>query len=216
MRADEETPAKELSEVSPSTSGGSLPDDTTRSHRNRNVENGSDSTQRGRGRALSGQTDEIRESHESDRTISDEGHDAQVATPHRSRSRAQSSTRSLQKEAVVVPRGERRGLFARLAVLAEVTEPHDYSNKKKWMITFVVAVAAAAAPMGSSIILPALGDITIEFNSTPTIVNLSVAMYMLSMSIFPLWWSSFSETLGRRTIYLSSFVLFAYCPKKEC
>lgn len=33
-------------------------------------------------------------------------------------------------------------------------------------------------------------------------------MYMLSMSLFPLWWSSFSETLGRRTIYLVSFVLF--------
>lgn len=31
---------------------------------------------------------------------------------------------------------------------------------------------------------------------------------MLSMSIFPLWWSSFSETLGRRTIYLTSFTLF--------
>ena len=31
---------------------------------------------------------------------------------------------------------------------------------------------------------------------------------MLSMSIFPLWWSSFSETLGRRTIYLISFTLF--------
>lgn len=32
-------------------------------------------------------------------------------------------------------------------------------------------------------------------------------MYMLSMSIFPLWWSSFSETLGRRTIYIASFIL---------
>ena len=28
------------------------------------------------------------------------------------------------------------------------------------------------------------------------------------MAIFPLWWSSFSETLGRRTIYLASFTLF--------
>lgn len=54
----------------------------------------------------------------------------------------------------------------------------------------------------------ALEDITRAFNSTPTVVNLSVAMYMLSMSIFPLWWSSFSETLGRRTIYISSFALF--------
>jgi multidrug resistance protein len=33
-------------------------------------------------------------------------------------------------------------------------------------------------------------------------------MYMLSMSIFPLWWSSFSETLGRRTIYFVSFAFF--------
>jgi multidrug resistance protein len=31
---------------------------------------------------------------------------------------------------------------------------------------------------------------------------------MLSMSIFPLWWSSFSERLGRRTIYVVSFLLF--------
>jgi len=31
---------------------------------------------------------------------------------------------------------------------------------------------------------------------------------MLSMSIFPLWWSSFSETAGRRTIYILSFTLF--------
>ena len=28
------------------------------------------------------------------------------------------------------------------------------------------------------------------------------------MSIFPLWWSSFSESVGRRTIYLISFTLF--------
>ena len=54
----------------------------------------------------------------------------------------------------------------------------------------------------------ALGQLSREFHASPTLTNLSVAMYMLSMSIFPLWWSSFSETLGRRTIYLVSFALF--------
>ena len=54
----------------------------------------------------------------------------------------------------------------------------------------------------------ALPDVARELNTTATITNLSVAFYMLSMSIFPLWWSSFSETLGRRTIYLTSFALF--------
>lgn len=57
-------------------------------------------------------------------------------------------------------------------------------------------------------VLAALPQIAKDLHTTPTITNLSVAMYMLSMSIFPLWWSSFSETLGRRTIYLISFALF--------
>jgi len=45
-------------------------------------------------------------------------------------------------------------------------------------------------------------------HTTTTITNLSISLYMLSMSIFPLWWSSFSERLGRRTIYIVSFCLF--------
>jgi multidrug resistance protein len=31
---------------------------------------------------------------------------------------------------------------------------------------------------------------------------------MLSMAIFPLWWSAFSEASGRRTVYLTSFAIF--------
>jgi len=163
-----------------------------------------------RGRSDSRESQASQSSNGSQRTASDDnghGHDHQVATPHRSRSRAQ-SVRSLRRQAVKVPRSERRGLLARLSVIAEVSDPYDYTRKMKWTITFIVAVAGAAAPMGSSLILPALKDISETFNVDATVVNLSVALYMLSMSIFPLWWSSFSETLGRRTIYLTSFVLF--------
>ncbi|KAK4503754.1 hypothetical protein PRZ48_004669 [Zasmidium cellare] len=120
----------------------------------------------------------------------------------------ESSVRSIRRDAVKVPRSERRGLLARFCIIDEVTNAWDYPRKMKWTITAIVALAGATAPMGSSIILPALVDIAKTFNSTATVVNLSVAMYMLSMSIFPLWWSSFSETLGRRTIYVASFSLF--------
>jgi multidrug resistance protein len=58
------------------------------------------------------------------------------------------------------------------------------------------------------ILSAALPQLSEDLHATPTITNLSVAMYMLSMSIFPLWWSSFSESLGRRTIYLLSFALY--------
>jgi MFS family permease len=62
--------------------------------------------------------------------------------------------------------------------------------------------------MGSAIVMPVLGEIARDFNASPVLANMSVAVYMLAMGIFPLWWSSFSETGGRRTIYIISFTLF--------
>jgi len=57
-----------------------------------------------------------------------------------------------KKPVVEVPRSERRGLFARFSLVAEVTDPTDYKNNVKWFITFIVAIAAGAAPTGSAII----------------------------------------------------------------
>lgn len=54
---------------------------------------------------------------------------------------------------VQVPRSERRGLFARFAIVAEVTNPQDLPDKTKWSIVAVIGFAAAAAPVGSAIIL---------------------------------------------------------------
>lgn len=138
---------------------------------------------------------------------------------------ALSQTTSIIPPPVTVPRSKRRGLFGSLTILAEVEVPKHYPRNTKWFITFVIAVAAAAAPLGSAIFfrrsflllsacihanfnVAALGQVSKDLNTTNTVTNLSVALYMLSMSIFPLWWSSFSERLGRRTIYLTSFVLF--------
>lgn len=128
---------------------------------------------------------------------------------------------------VKVPRSNRRGLFGRLTILAEVEDPKLYPRGTKWFITFVVAIAGIAAPLGSTIIfgedlLPimpktqanclsceaSLSQIATDFGTTPTVTNLAVSLFLLSMAIFPLWWSSFSERFGRRTIYLLSFSLF--------
>ncbi|EXJ95783.1 hypothetical protein A1O1_00907 [Capronia coronata CBS 617.96] len=113
-----------------------------------------------------------------------------------------------RKPIVKVPRAKRRGLFARFALVAEVTDPVDYKNSTKWFITLTVAIAAAAAPIGSGIILPTLDQVATDLHTTATTTNLSIAMYMLSMAIFPLWWSAFSEVSGRRSVYIISFALF--------
>lgn len=61
-------------------------------------------------------------------------------------------------EPVKVPRSQRRGLFGRFSILAEVEEPKHYPRRTKWYITFVVALAAVAAPMGSAIIFRRILD----------------------------------------------------------
>ena len=51
----------------------------------------------------------------------------------------------------VIPRSRRRGLLGRLALIPEVEQPYEYKTGTKWTITAIVALAAAAAPMGSGI-----------------------------------------------------------------
>ena len=119
-----------------------------------------------------------------------------------------SRTITVTPDAVIIPSNQRRGLLARLAFIPEVENPEHYEQRTKWFLTFIVAFCAMAAPMGSAIVMPVLSQISVAFNASHTIANMSVAVYMLSMSIFPLWWSSFSERLGRRTIYIVSFLLF--------
>src|SRR6266536_987633 len=70
--------------------------------------------------------------------------------PKRTRSKS-SSVRS--RPLSIVPRSKRRGLFGQLALIPEVDNPYDYKRSTKWLVTLIVALAAAAAPMGSAIFL---------------------------------------------------------------
>jgi hypothetical protein len=69
--------------------------------------------------------------------------------PVRPRSSRASSIFSRSRS--VIPRAERRGILGRLAIIPEIERPFDYKNKTKWAITAIIALAAAAAPMGSGI-----------------------------------------------------------------
>lgn len=116
--------------------------------------------------------------------------------------------RTVSRTPTIVPRSKRRGLFGQFAILPEIEHPYEYRNKTKWLITLIVALSAAAGPLGSSIFYPALAQLASDLHTSHTVANLTIALYMLAMGIFPLWWSSFSETLGRRSIYIISFCLF--------
>lgn len=59
----------------------------------------------------------------------------------------------LSRTLSIVPRSKRRGLLGRFSIIPEVDRPYDYANSTKWLITLIVSLAAAAAPLGSAIFL---------------------------------------------------------------
>ncbi|EOA85518.1 uncharacterized protein SETTUDRAFT_155053 [Exserohilum turcica Et28A] len=116
-------------------------------------------------------------------------------------------TRTSHKRKALL-KAQRRGLWANLSIIPEVEEPSKYSAGKKWAMTIIVALAAATSSTGSAIFYPALRPVADDLHTSQTVINLSLAFYLFIMAITPMWWSSWSETLGRRTVYISSFLLF--------
>lgn len=114
----------------------------------------------------------------------------------------------LQKTITRIPVSQRRGLFAMLALIPEVEEPRNYSDSTKLTIVSVVAFAGLTGPMGTSIMLPALDDVSRSLNTLESKVNITVGVYLLSLGIFPIWWLNFAERHGRRSVYVVSFSLF--------
>lgn len=115
---------------------------------------------------------------------------------------------TLQKTTTKVPVSQRRGLLAMLALIPEVDEPRNYSNSTKLTIVSVVAFAGLTGPMGTSIMLPALDDVSRSLNTLDSKVNVTVGAYLLSLGVFPIWWLNFAEIYGRRSVYVVSFSLF--------
>ena len=122
--------------------------------------------------------------------------------------RQQTTATTASKKSLRVPRAERRGLVSSLLIVPEYRDARDYPQKVKYLIVTIIALASVTGPMGTSIMLPAIDDIVKKLHTTNSEVNVSVGVYLLSLGIFPLWWSSFSERFGRRSVYLVSFVFF--------
>lgn len=100
---------------------------------------------------------EDEKSHKSDAPDS-EGHrseddEGEENEPYESPIRAASSRASsiFSRSQTVVPRGQRRGLFGTFTIIPEIERPHEYTNRTKWFITAIIALAASVAPMGAGI-----------------------------------------------------------------
>ncbi|GAA5992480.1 hypothetical protein JCM10908_000839 [Rhodotorula pacifica] len=84
-----------------------------------------------------------------------------------------------------------------------------FSPRRKRLIVGMVAYCALLAPFASSSFLPSIPQIVDDLHTTASIVNVTVAIFILCMGIFPLIWAPYSGVYGRRPIYLLSLPIFA-------
>lgn len=108
----------------------------------------------------------------------------------------------------IIPRTQRRGLLSQLTLIPELENSREYSRGIKWLITLTVSAGAAVITTGENIFYPSLQDTAHDLHTSLNLADLTLSLSKIGIAFCPLWWSSFSEHSGRRTVYIISFVLF--------
>ncbi|KAK3307154.1 MFS multidrug resistance transporter [Chaetomium strumarium] len=100
--------------------------------------------------------------------------------------------------------------YLRLGIpaIARTSNPRDYPRSLKHVVTSMVAACGLATPLGSNIFLPVIAPAARDFDTTPTVMNLSISFYCLAVAITPMWWAVLSEHQGSRRTYVLTFFFF--------
>ncbi|KAG1779832.1 major facilitator superfamily domain-containing protein [Suillus placidus] len=90
--------------------------------------------------------------------------------------------------------------------------PRNWPPAKKWITTTLVALYTFVTPLASSIMAPGLLDVAIKFGITdPTVLALTLSIFLLSFAIGPLFAAPLSEVYGRAwVLHLGNLFFIAF------
>lgn len=83
-----------------------------------------------------------------------------------------------------------------------------YSPWQKRLIIAGAAICGFYNPLTAQMYLPALNKLAVDFHVTTAEINLTVTTYMIFQGLTPVLFSGFTDTLGRRPIYIICFVVY--------
>jgi multidrug resistance protein len=91
--------------------------------------------------------------------------------------------------------------------------PHDPRNpmtfprRKKWGITFIMAIATLAVAFVSTAYAGGLRNILIEFGASELVGTLGLSLFVLGFAIGPLLWAPLSELYGRQILFIGTYTV---------
>ncbi|KAH7916329.1 major facilitator superfamily domain-containing protein [Hygrophoropsis aurantiaca] len=90
--------------------------------------------------------------------------------------------------------------------------PRNWSGTKKWTATLLVSFYTFVTPLASSMMAPGLPDLAIKYGITsPTIIAMTLSVFLLSFAIGPLFLAPLSEMYGRVwVLHIGNIVFLAF------
>ncbi|KAK1750996.1 major facilitator superfamily domain-containing protein [Echria macrotheca] len=85
---------------------------------------------------------------------------------------------------------------------------HIFTKRQKWVIIGIIGAAGLFSGLSSNIYFPSLDAIANDLHVSLNAVSLTITSYLIVQGISPLIWGSLSDTLGRRPIYIYSFLVY--------
>ncbi|KAF2159018.1 hypothetical protein M409DRAFT_30553 [Zasmidium cellare ATCC 36951] len=86
--------------------------------------------------------------------------------------------------------------------------PQNWRLAKKLYVTLVVASCTFVVTFGSSVLSSATVILSQDYGVSPTVIGLTIALYVLGFAAGPLAWAPLSEVIGRIRPFLIGFVGF--------
>ncbi|KAF7545980.1 hypothetical protein G7Z17_g8759 [Cylindrodendrum hubeiense] len=86
--------------------------------------------------------------------------------------------------------------------------PRSMSTSRKWVIVIIVSMASLCVTGASSIYTSTYAQMQAEFGNSRIVSTLGLSLFVLGISLGPMFLSPLSEFYGRRPIYLVSWSLY--------
>lgn len=83
-----------------------------------------------------------------------------------------------------------------------------FRKNEKYLLILVLSLVGFWSTVSSPIYFPAIPTLSRYFNTTDSIMNLSVVAYLVFQGIAPTFFSNIADTFGRRPVILASIIIY--------
>lgn len=96
-----------------------------------------------------------------------------------------------------------------LTMVGQISSPYSaFNSHEKLLIIIVITLCGFLGPISGNIYIPLIQLTANKFNTSIETINGTVSVFMVVFAFFPLLWSSWADSIGRKPIFLLALIFF--------